>query len=140
MTGTRTSVAVMLAPLTGPLLFAVFIVVVGTVGGDPLGTLDLLNVTLVAAIYSYAGSLLIGLPLALLLQRAGKLQIIWIGLAGGFLCGVFVYLVHSFLTPDPAWDSVFRLIVYIVLFGPLGGATGLSFGLLAGLPWWRAKG
>lgn len=131
--------AILLAPLTASLLFAMFLYVVGTLGGDPLPLITIFLMTVFSAAYSYGGAVLVGIPLLLLLRRINRLQIVWLTIGGGALAGVFVFTVHLlfFPVPEPA-DFVLSLLVHIVLFSPCGAATGLSFGLLAGLPFFRA--
>jgi hypothetical protein len=130
--------AILLAPLTASLLFAVFLYAVGTIGGDPLPLVNVYMQGLFSLTYSYGGALLAGMPLVLLLERINRLQIVWLTIGAGALAGVFVFAVHLvvFSVPAPA-DFLLSLLVYMVLFAPCGAATGLSFGLLARLPFWR---
>ena len=117
-----------------------FLYAVGTIGGDPLPLVNVYMQGLSSLGYSYGGALLVGMPLVLFLSRINRLQIVWLAIGAGALAGVFVFAVHLVVFPVPASEEfLLSLLVYIVLFGPCGAATGLSFGLLARLPWWQAK-
>ena len=122
----RLLMAAVVAPLTVTLIVGAFMLVDGVVDRFTLG------ITLIATLLGYAGSLFIGLPLALLLRRSGQLDALTLCM-GGIMAGPLV-LGGTLWWISGDLDGKDDKLWSVVLGTGFGLAVAIAFCLLAWIP------
>ena len=118
----RGAVAFALSPLAASLVYTLLF------GGPALGPL------IFATIFAYLQMLVLGLPLAFLLNRARKVSLLTSAIAGGVtgalpwlaFLGITMFRAHQDRHPNPDEGPV--LMIASVLFS--------SLGIIGGVSWW----
>ena len=121
----RGALAFALAPLVSSVVYTLLF------GGPALGPL------LFATIFAYLQMLVLGLPLAFLLDRSRKISLLTSAIAGGItgalpwltFLGIIFFRSHQAGHPNPDEGPV--LMVASVLFSSLGGIGGVAWWYIA---------
>lgn len=137
MFSNREALAFIIAPWASPIV----IIAAATIrsGGWPFHY-EINIIVSHAIITSYAGLIIIGIPIFRILRRLGKLNLLTLIFVGG-ICGVLVFMVFSVLLSF-ALSSKSHLAFSIssILWGSiLGTSVAVVYGLIAGVPMIKYK-
>ncbi len=92
-------------------------------------------ITTVAGLVAYAGSFLLGYPLAIALDKYRLLSVLTLVLAG-LACGAITGLLTPFAFPRLLGPYSLPPIEFVLIFMGFGAIVALTFGLLARVRWW----
>jgi len=137
MRSNREILAIIIAPWVSPLVIIVTAIVRS--GGWPFH-FEINIIISHAVLTSYAGLLIIGVPIFRILRRLGRLNLLMLIFAGG-IGGVVVFILFSLLL-SLALGSKPHLAFSTssVLWGSiLGASVAVVYGLIAGVPMIKSK-
>ncbi len=92
-------------------------------------------ITFVAGLTAYAGSFLLGYPLAIALDKYGLLSVFTLILIG-LACGAITGLLIPFAFPRLLGPYSLPPIEFLLIFMGCGALVAITFGLLAKVRWW----
>lgn len=113
------------APLAGVAVFAVYLIILFTV--IPLGRAAFLKLLLLSVPFAYAGTLIVGIPIILALKKSDDLSLIRLVVAGGF-AGAFI---HPFSVGLIARDGMEFNIISVYLGAIEGLAVAITYGIVS---------